>query len=185
MRMRNGCASGISDCDVGRKNSRPESNGQSRCQGSRPATRQLAPRSDATNAAPAGQVSSTSTATACLLSPSPFWVGGCWPMRPCGDRTRRPSHSPEMNSVRKRECRQRRSSRQERGLRHQLIAHPSTLWAGGACTSGWTRRGRQHVRPLAPAGRRDTLPGKDPVEPFVLVIRLGIGCPIRPPPDLR
>ena len=59
-----GCASGVSDCDVGRMHLRPESDRLKLCQSSRHVNRRVAPRSDATNAAPAGQASSTSTATA-------------------------------------------------------------------------------------------------------------------------
>jgi hypothetical protein len=64
MRSKHGCAGGVSGCDGGRMNSRSESGGWRWCRSSRRVTRPFAPRSDATNAARAGPVASTSTAMA-------------------------------------------------------------------------------------------------------------------------
>ncbi len=77
IRKRRGCASRVSDCDVGRMHLRAESNRLKLCQSSRHVNRRVAPRSDATNAAPAGQAASTSTATASLAAEhidSPMWI---------------------------------------------------------------------------------------------------------------
>jgi len=63
-----GCASGVSDCDVGRTNSRPESNELKLCRTLHQVTRRFAQRLDVTSAAPVGQASSTSAATACLVA---------------------------------------------------------------------------------------------------------------------
>ena len=53
--MRHGCAKGVSDCDVGRMNLRPERYGLNPFRSLHHVTRRLAPRSGATNAAPAAQ----------------------------------------------------------------------------------------------------------------------------------
>ncbi|MFV1962181.1 MAG: hypothetical protein ACC658_10140 [Acidimicrobiia bacterium] len=52
---RRGCVKGVRSCDVGSMDSRPESNGPKRRQGASRALRRIAPRLDATNAAPADQ----------------------------------------------------------------------------------------------------------------------------------
>jgi hypothetical protein len=65
---RHGCAKGMNDCDGGKTNSRPESYGPKRRRSACQVPRGVAPRSGVTNAAPAGQASSTSIAMACLVA---------------------------------------------------------------------------------------------------------------------
>ena len=79
VRERRGCASGVSDCDGGRMHLRPGSNRLKLCQSSRHVNRRVAPRSGATNAAPAGQASSTSTAMA--LPAAEHNAGKGYPLR--------------------------------------------------------------------------------------------------------
>jgi len=68
IRQKLGCVKGVSGCDVGRMKSRPESYGSKRRRSACQVPRRLAPRSGVTNDAPAGQVSSTSAATAWLVA---------------------------------------------------------------------------------------------------------------------